>query len=464
MDFATTVKRYNNRLGPYHTYRAYSRGEHELKFTSGDFEKETGKEMKSMRENLCGAVISAFVDRLGVTSWGSTANDKIAEDLGLDRILNVANSEAFRCGTSYAFAADYAGEKVIVTQRAEQVVPETDDLRPDRLAKATRFWVDKEGYPRISVFDTMYVEELIGQEKLQTNTDTGEITSRLFPTEEMQYNSISKMPHGFPGVVPCVQWKQDSDSAYDEGVSILADVIPLQDALNKSLVDSIVLGASYSRPFWFLLNYKPNHPDNPLLAARQLANALNTQIEDYQIANGPESRGDGPYQGKFNRGTQSIFTHDGPGPFGQLDPPDIAKLLDLQDRFALKIARVVGMPSYYITQTSGDVPSGSSLRVLSQRMTARVGRFQLDSNPVLKGLGELLGMTDPKPVWADAAPMDLVEKMAIAAQKKNQLGYTMADAIAGLDEPDAEGIVQRAEAKAEKERYDAERGGFGGGR
>ena len=112
------------------------------------------------------------------------------------------------------------------------------------------------------------------------------------------------------------------------------------------------------------------------------------------------------------------------------------------------MARVAGLPSYYLTQTQGDTPSGASLRILSFRMTSRVENFQADATRSLVRLGELFGMKDVAVEWVSAAPTDETETLNSAVTKYKQLGYALSDAIAGLDEPDAEGIVERASATA----------------
>ena len=66
MDFAfdaatieAAIKRYNATRGTYAVYRAYARGEQELKYLDADLLRESGKEMRGLRENLCAAAISA---------------------------------------------------------------------------------------------------------------------------------------------------------------------------------------------------------------------------------------------------------------------------------------------------------------------------------------------------------------------------------------------------------------------
>ena len=127
----------------------------------------------------------------------------------------------------------------------------------------------------------------------------------------------------------------------------------------------------------------------------------------------------------------------------QFDPPDLTRLIKVQDSYALKVARVVGLPSYYVTQTSGDVPSGESLRVLSTRRTGRLRRFQNASLPVLRGLGQLLGMQAAEPEWQPIQLVDEAERWTIA-QQQHDLGLDLVDVLEYAGVTDAQGLASRA--------------------
>ena len=439
-DFKRPVGEYNTRRKTFETYRNYARGNHQLRFIDKDFRTSDGNEFKSLRENLCGTIVSSFVDRLKVSAWGSKENDAIAKSAFLTSALKASWTEAFRCGHGFIIASRLpSGEIVPITQRAAQILVEADELNPFELSRAFRFWLDHEGDPRITVYDARAVTDYKASRAFERK-DNGGFAAEDFPTDGYMVETPARA-HGFDRV-PIVQFRQSSENAWDDGVSILEDLIPLQDGLNQSLANMLVLSNSYARPFWYLLNYRPEGgTQSPRESARLLAEALGQATPNVPAA--PTKDGS-----SFDRTKQRIFTTDSPGPFGQLDPPDISKLLDVQDRFALKMARVAGLPSYYLTQTQGDTPSGASLRILSFRMTSRVENFQADATRSLVRLGELFGMKDVAVEWVSAAPTDETETLNSAVTKYKQLGYALSDAIAGLDEPDAEGIVERATATA----------------
>lgn len=461
-DLLAAVKEYNARRTQYLDYYEYYKGNQELKYAAAAFRREYGQQYEGLRENLLPGLISAFTDELEVASWGSEANDKIESELGLKSLLGMVFDESFRCGDGYVLGWPRSSDQKVVPHyiKAVNAVPKVDPEDPSQLLWLARFWVNGK-YGRVNIYYNDRVERWVTASEMASLDSQGnvQVTSE-WPTSDASW--IEYYPedpaeggpvitHTF-GKVPAIWLKQSPMDPYEHGISILDDAIPLQDMLNRELADSMVLASAYSKPFWYLLNYQPPANENPLVSAQQLAQAaagVYASLAGTPTNVGSQDSMDAQAK-RFNRAEQSIFAHDGPGPMGQLEPPDLLKLLDLQDRIALKMARVIGLPSYYITQTSGDVPSGASLRVLRQRMSARIGRFQAISTPVLKGLGELLGMSDPDVTWTKGAELDPLEQVEVAVAKKRDLGYALSDAIRDLDEEDAEGIVQRAEEKAQE--------------
>ena len=167
MDFAfdaatieAAIKRYNATRGTYAVYRAYARGEQELKYLDADLLRESGKEMRGLRENLCAAAISAFTSPLQISSWGSEQNDAIARTARLTSALKTAWAEAHRCGAGYIIVSRLPdGSLIPFNQRADQVRLIGDDFNPRAAKGAVRFWVDSAGYPRLTTWDVVAITE-----------------------------------------------------------------------------------------------------------------------------------------------------------------------------------------------------------------------------------------------------------------------------------------------------------------
>lgn len=424
-DHKTSARRYK-------LCRDYDQGKHRLQFASQDFEQKYGNQIAELRENLCPAVISAFTDLLQVTSWGSDAESlDIEQTEGLSRLLALADAEAFRCGDSYALVWPGSdGKPVAHFCRADEIIPHTDPQHPGKLDWAAKIWIDPDTrHGRINIYDADAAHRYATLQPLpKGDTELPESLTSWQPYSDDEAGDV--IPHDF-GSVPVVWWKLDPPDQRSGGTSILTNVIPLQDGLNKSLADLVITGEAYSRPFRYLLNYKPQ-ATNPLAAAG----------EYMAVAAGIVK---GAVQRRFNPNKSQIFTHDGPGPFGQLPPADLTPLLTAQDAWALKVGRVVGIPAYYLTPTSGDVPSGESLRVLTSRLRARVRRYQQGNTPVLRGLAQLLGIANPVIEWAPILEADLLEQWRIA-QIKQGLGLDLQDVLADLGITGLDDVVTRAKA------------------
>lgn len=414
----------------YRLYRDYDDGKHRLKFATPDFERKYGQHLGELRENLCPGVISAFTDRLHVETWGSSEDAQAtALTEGLTRLVSLVDAEAWRCGDAYVLV--WPGPDGTPTphfHRADEIVPHVHPDNPAILDWAAKVWVDGQLRGRINVYDAEGVTRF-ATAPLPADSDT-----TALPTDPAAWAAYSDdeagdyIPHDF-GATPVAWWKLGAVDQRGCGASILRDVIPLQDALNKSLADLVVAGEAYSRPLRYLLNYKPE-ATNPLAAAGEYMQAAAKVIA-------------GSVKRRFDPTRQQIFTHDGGGPFGQLDPADLTKILATQDAYALKASRIVGIPPYYLTPTASDVPSGESLRVLTARLAARVRAYQRDNTPVLRGLAQLLGVENPVITWAPPQEIDILELWQVA-QIKQDLGLAMRDVLDGLGIADLDDVVERA--------------------
>lgn len=424
------ITTWRKRLPGYTQQRHYFDGNHQLRFATPDFEAKYGRQVRALRENLCEGAVTAFTDRLSVASWGDAAAAALGSTEGLTRLLGYVHDEAFRCGDAYVLVwPGTDGKPNPHYHRADQIVPHVDPDDPSVLDWAAKVWVDGKRYGRINVYDRDVVERYRTGSPLVEGHSSSDVPERADAWVPMDLDDEGDVIRHTFGAVPVLWWKQGADSADGYGKSILSNVIPLQDALNKSVANLVVTEESYARPFRYLLNFKPES-NNPFTAAGEymqaMASAATTAVKR-----------------KFDPTRSQIFTHDGPGPFGQLDPADLLQLVKVQDAYAVKVGRVVGIPPYYLTQTSGDVPSGQSLRVLTARLTARVRRFQRDSGPVLRGLAQLLGIPEPEITWAPPMDLDPLEKWQVA-QIRDGLGMALEDVLADTDTADLEGVIQRA--------------------
>jgi hypothetical protein len=417
-DVVTAVKDYRRRAPQVSLYRDYDQGRHRYPFATEAFKKDYLWILQNARENMCPAVIRSFTDLVTVQAWsgdGADAANELAATLPLRRVVNLTVREAHRTGDGYVLV--WPDSKGVVRpwyHRADQVAYKLTADDPDEFEWVAKLWVVDSGVEvgkgRVNLYYADRVERFITQGKVQ-HDDT---SAADWPEGETSYLTFAgddggdTITHQF-GKVPWAHLAFDADAQGGHGRSVLRDVVPLQDGLNKSVADLIVGSESFARPLRALMNYNPDVRIDP-----QTGMPVQERLD-------------------FDPTKQSILGVRGPGPLTQLDPPDATRLTAVQEAFASKIARVVGIPITDVLPDIGNVPSGAALRVLSARRTNAVRDFEQDNAASLVRMMSLLGVEDAFPEWADPAPVDGTERLDIA-QAKADLGYPLAEVLPDLGE------------------------------
>ena len=447
-DIPAIISQWKTRHPLYKLYEEYDDGKQELKFVTPDWVSKYARQViearvLALRENLCPTVITVFVDSLTVTDWGINQPADSPDSLALTQLLGFMKYESWKTGDAYAIVWPLTdGTLKASFQRARMIVPHYDLERPEELDYAARVWLDSSKRARVNIY---YRDRLERYETVQPIpfTTGGDWNIHDVPDTGNAWQEAGDepavIPHSF-GIVPVVPIRLDAKAPNDYGRSILGDVMPLQDGLNSSLANLIVNQEAYSRPFWYLLNFRPEQqPVNPYLQT-------GTGTTDSILLGIPDpgtqtSRLDG--SNRFDGTHQQIFTHDGPGPMGQLDPADLTHLLEVQREFESKICRVAGFPPYLLQGDIGNVPSGSALRRLERRRVAKISNWITANQQAFHQLKQLLGLPDGQVQFDDPDPLDPVEKWQIA-QIKQGLGYALEDILEDVGESDVAGIVERA--------------------
>ena len=197
--------------------------------------------------------------------------------------------------------------------------------------------------------------------------------------------------------------------------SVLRNVVPLQDGLNHSLASLIVGSEAFSQPLRLLLGMEESEDKVVSLVAGEL------QIQDRQKVSIDPTK-------------DSIVKVPGANTRAhQFDPPDATKLIAVQDAFAAKMSRAVGLPAFDINSSLGNVPSGSSLRVLRERKTTAIQDFLQDVTPEWSRVMRLLGVPDAEPEWGEVSALDPLEKAQLI-QAKHSIGYPFEELLRDFGE------------------------------
>lgn len=435
-DVVTAIEQHMERREDIILARDYDEGRHRYTFASATFLRKYKWVIENSRENLCPAVIRAFSDGVSIAGWTGAGMDEATETfhdraLGLVKVQNLVNRETFRTGDAYALVWPNAREEDRVWyHRADQAVPMADPDDPSRLLWVAKLWTSR-GHGRVNVYYADRVERWITASPVLV--DAAKHLPQ-WPTDPTAWQPFTYDDEGETLAnpyerVPWAWWTYDATEQGGHGRSILRDVIPLQDALNKSVADLIVAEEAISNPLRAILNYE----------AKQKINPRSGEVEEERI--------------EFDETRNRLLGIPGEGPLVQLDAVDPSGLLQVQDAFALKIARTLGIPAYYFTEMSGDVPSGESLRVLSARRTAALRDFQQDATGPWQDIMGLLGIEETEPVWSDVAPQTEQERQE-GAKVRQDLGYPLEETMRFLGE-DEETRLRVHEERAKEERAQA---------
>lgn len=425
------------RLDDIDLYSDYYRGKHRIgQYATQAFRRDFEWILQNARENYCKAVVRGFSSKMVIQGWESNTADnadvaaQLADDFGMLRVQNLTHREAFKTGDAYVLVwPDINGNVRAWPKLSRMCVPKPIDGDPDRLEWLALMWITTDGYGRCNLYYPGRLERWGTSAKVRSaGSEVGAVTwpekaQQWTPVNDVDGAEIASAPGMPTDRVPAVWFPHDADELGAHGRSILEDVVPLQDALNKSVADLIVGGENFAQPLRALMNYRAKRTIDP-----ETGETTTEKIEANPTAN-------------------KLLAIPGNGPLVQLDPPDATKLLAVHEAYAAKITRVTGLPGFYVLQTTGEPPTGASLRVLSTRMTSLVGEVMTDFTPRWAEVQALMGIPDVRPIWKDPAPIDSSEELDNAEARK-RIGFGMGENLKelGYDGDDVKRIAEDAQA------------------
>lgn len=442
------VDQFRRNATKYARNERYYNGDHDLKFATEKFENTFGSLFREFALNLCPVVCDAVRDKLQVTGFSVDAGEeKIGS--GTDNSANSAtrkiwhrnrmpiraaalHNEVLKNGDAFAIVwPDNDGRAVIYPNRAASIAVNYDDERPGQIHSAAKLWLDDTKHIRLNLFFVDRIEKYIsknpsegaipeatgfvpfGETLRKTEVSMIENVENAGSIADGSHFSLSVVPNPF-GVVPVFHFANNSDIG-EFGRSELNAAIPIQDGLNKSVLDMLVaMEFSAFRQRW----------------------AAGIEVE-YNSA--------GKAVSPFQSGIDSIWvTGDANAKFGDFAAADLEQFLKVKDSFRVDIATVTGTPLHYFIQDNSGFPSGESLRQASARFIAKVRSRQQSFGQTwsdlmafamrIEGHGELDLITQ----WEDPSPLSEREQLENILLKK-QIGLPMRDALveAGYGETDS---------------------------
>lgn len=426
------LKELAGRASSYRKAKDYYDGKHPLSFATERWASAFGGLFKKFADNLMPPVVDAVKDTLQIVGFNVEAGDagladqawKLWEQGRLARRAGQVHKEALCAGDAYLIVwPNRDGRPSFHPNKAHLCTVNYDDEEPERVTSAVKVWQRGDKRYRLNVYFPGRIEKYV----------TRQSTPNGMPESAKAFERFEVKDEAWPlenpyGVVPVFHFANNADIG-ESGRSELAGVMPLQDALNKAVLDKMVAMEFASFPQRY---------------------AIGLEVESDPVTGRPIN----PFQGV----ERWVTVANDNAKFGQFEGANLEQFLKVQNDFRMEIARVSGTPlHYFFLQTS--VPSGEALKTIEKRFIKKVVDRQGAFGQVWEDVLALaLKMDDENSFdessdvrlftqWADPAPASDGERLDTII-KKQEIGIDEEQALieAGYGLKDIE-AMQRRKAK-----------------
>ncbi|MBK9163661.1 MAG: phage portal protein [Acidobacteria bacterium] len=332
------INEFRRRGGRYARTERYYRGDHDLAFATEKFANTFGSLFREFAMNLCPAVTDAVRDRLRVAGFAGEAGE-LAESIWRRTRMPIRSGEVHRealvNGDAYVIVwPDEAGRAAIYPQRAANCAVIYDEEHPGRVLRAAKHWRTADGRTRLNLFYPDRIERYI----------TAKAGEAALP-EAREFvpfmEAGGRMANPF-GAVPVFHFANNADIGA-RGRSELEAAIPVQDGLNKAVLDMLVaMEFSAYRQRW--------------------AAGIEIEYDNEGNAVAP-----------FKAGIDHLWVTENPNArFGDFETAGLDQFIKVKDSFRIDVASVTGTPMYYLMPHTRGFPSGDALRRAESRLAAKV--------------------------------------------------------------------------------------------
>jgi Phage portal protein, SPP1 Gp6-like len=366
IDISWAVEEIKDRTAEIGLYRAYYDGNHRKPFATAKWNEQFSSMFSKFRDNLCPAVVDAKADRIQLTGiQGPKPDDAVSAAINaiwtrenLEYRHGEITKNALKDGDAFVIvwpdtinqARWYIqrGDRVAVKYRSE---PQGELECAAKLFPITEYKEKPEDKVRWRL--NLYYDDRVERYITQDEIAGGDVPKQLAKWDEFEPDrpeedddeaqpgegSIIINPYGR---VPVFPFPNNADlGAY--GRSELKDVIPLQDALNKSVSNMLVAGEFVSWPQRFLIGVDVDVDEEGNPTGREQKAALDRILA---IAN-PNAKA------------------------GEFSAADLTNFIKEQDSYRAEMARISRTPLHHLLMT-GDFPSGEALGAAERPLASQV--------------------------------------------------------------------------------------------
>lgn len=317
----------DDRGARYRTYEAYAAGDQPTAASPASAVGPLGKLLVAMTYNRCAAVVDAIADRLTIAGFRDAdgpgdagAAMAVWRANRMDKREGELYQEALTTGDAYAIVwpDPETGEPTIWPQDASAVRVRYDDERPGRVVLAAKLWRQADDALRLNLYLPDRLEKYVSRTRSRAGLPSAAgAFARYRPDGDLGW----PLPYAwFRADAPSIPVFHFANNARTGryGTSELRDVLPIQDALNKSVTD-LLKGSELG-----------GHPQKWGSGVESDQEAIVVGVDRMLTAPQPDAR------------------------FGTFAATDLQQLVAVVNQFDLMIARTSRVPVRYLAATGAD--------------------------------------------------------------------------------------------------------------
>ncbi|MEU9404768.1 phage portal protein [Streptomyces sp. NPDC048281] len=311
-------------------YSDYYEGEQQkLAFSQMRYKQAFASVFEQWRDNFCGMIVDATNERLNVDSFripGDAGTDKDSrifwQRSSMDAYSNAVHLEALIQGQAYVIVwADKDGEPTITPVSSDRMAVCYKAGSLWELEAAARFEMDSWGRQQVTLWTEDYVYEV------------------AYGTTEWDRGERKPNPLGVVPVIPFENRSRLGGSPYSD----LANCIPIQDAVNKTVMDALTASEAAAYPQRYVTGLEIQEDEN----GRPIA--------------------------PFNVGIDKLLQAEDPSAtFGAFPTVDLKNYVVLVDMLVQHLASVSRVPSHYFLVNAASTPSGEAIISAEAGLVAKV--------------------------------------------------------------------------------------------
>jgi Phage portal protein, SPP1 Gp6-like len=405
------------RRAAYEKYERYFKGRHDLSYATNKFQNAFGSLFRAFADNLMPPVVHGIADNLQVAGFSTDEGDskfaetarKIWQSNYMEQRAAELHREVLKSGDAYIIVwQDENLMPVLYANRAMQMTVGYDDESPGRILWALKVWRTQAKTRRVN----LYLPDRVEKFESKPGAGAGNFQANGF-------KNIEIVPNPF-GCVPVFHFANQADVG-EFGQSELEQLIPLNDALNKMVLDMLV--ASEFGAF-----------------RQRWATGI-----DYPL----DAKGAGI--SPFSAGASGVWTSaDANAKFGDFGSTDLEQFVRVQESFRAEIARVASIPLHYLMLQSGSLLSGRALQTAERRFLGKMQGIQTSMGAqwaqVMRFALQMCSEADSETrlftKWADITAVSELERLETLRIKRDWLPLEQVLKEAGYGSADVAKLVE----------------------